>query len=116
MTKNPAEAGLIAPGGKGTNLQDLTPPIRVSDSVDATHGKDNTTVIKIHNCKINPSVSRRSFCAVGESCVINLIPDPKPDRTYPPSVKLVTLLAPWQCLHHAEGHPAHKACGTYQAV
>ncbi len=28
--------------------------------------------------------SRRSFRAVGESCVINLIPDLKPDRSHPP--------------------------------
>lgn len=26
---------------------------------------------------------RRSFRAVGESCVTNLIPDPRPDRTHP---------------------------------
>lgn len=33
--------------------------------------------------KWHPRLNRRSFRAVGESCVTNLIPDPKPDRTHP---------------------------------
>jgi hypothetical protein len=59
---------------------------------------------------------RRSFRAVGESCVTNLIPDPKPDRTDPPSVKQVTrLVLAVTCLQVKGTHP-HKAWQGIQAV
>jgi len=49
--------------------------------------KESTTAKILRKCKkmaqLPALLRRRSFRAVGESCVINLIPDPKPDSSHP---------------------------------
>jgi hypothetical protein len=87
------EANLPYQGGRRLELatrRKVAVPLRceVQEMESIIHGR--TPPVKCHSWhEYHPSlVNRRSFCAVGESCVTNLIPDPKPIRSFRTSVEL----------------------------
>jgi hypothetical protein len=66
-------------------------------------------------------VNRRSFYAVGQSCVINLNPTQSQSGDTPSllirsPLNLVTLLAPCSVVAMTRRHLPHQACVYYQAV
>jgi len=115
-TKKPTEVGYSGLEGLGL---DANRGVSVSLRCEPKDRKSLTSAKILRKCKNMAcllSPVRGSFRAVGESCLINLIPDPKPDRTDPPSVKQVTLLVlAVTCLQVKGTHP-HKAWSGIQAV
>ena len=86
-------------------------------------GKDSTTAKILRKCKkmaqIPALLCRRSFRAVGESCVINLIPDPKPIRRYPQPVLQVSAelghtIGTLQCCRYDKKAPTTSGLYTKQ--